>query len=314
MNQSCTPEYLLLTGANVPPSDPIRLANGRVVSLISLFLNFSPAAITKEVLEEVASEYGLPRERAYAECLAAALDVGSDRTERDFVGNYLVPMIHELDPAAFEDDPYYKEIRIPEGKCGKWEFRQMELQPCEAFVCNDFTVTKNGRLIPQLGYFLRSYRYPAVLENGREWMTLMPNETVTTLPAVEQAHGKVVTYGLGLGYFIYHTICKENVSSVTVVEKSPDVISLFKEHLLPQFPHRDKVRIVCDDAFAYAQNTAPGEKYDFAFADIWHDVGDGKELYLRFKELESISPGTQYAYWLENSIRCYLAKELWPRL
>ena len=35
-------------------------------------------------------------------------------------------------------------------------------------------------------------------------------------------------------------------------------------------------------------------------------------LYLKMKELEHLSPGTEYAYWLEDTIRCYLAAELWP--
>ena len=308
----CTDEYVLLSGKTIPPADPIRFSNGRIVSLVSMFLNFTPRAITKAILDEVSVECALSRDRAYAECMAAALDVGSDRSEREFIGRYFVPMVRELDPAVFESDPYYRSIRIPEGKRGNWEFRSMELVPCEAFVCNDFLVTGDGRLIPQLGFFGRTYRYPAVLENGREWMTLMPNETVTTLPAVEKAHGKVLTYGLGLGYFVFHAVCKEDVSSVTVVEKSPDVIALFREFLLPQFPHPEKIRIVCEDAFSYAVNTAPSEKYDFVFADIWHDVGDGRELYLRFKELEPLSPKTEYTYWLEDSIRCYLARELWP--
>ena len=311
MKYDLTPEYLLLSGSKTPPSEATRLANSRIVSLVSMYLNFTPAAITKKVLQEVSEEYGLPRERAYAECLAAAMDVGADRNERDFVGNYLVPMIHELDPASFEQNPYYQKIHIPEGKQGSWEFRQMELKPCEAFVCNDFTVTKNGRLLPQLGYFLRSYHYPAVLENGREWMTLMPNETVTTKPAIDLANGKVVTYGLGLGYFVFHAVNKESVTSVTVVERSEEVISLFKEYLLPQFPHPEKIRIICADAFDYAEHIAPAEHFDFCFADIWHDVGDGRQLYQKFKSLEPLSPNTEYSYWLEKSIQCYLAKELW---
>jgi hypothetical protein len=184
--------------------------------------------------------------------------------------------------------------------------------PGEAFVCRDFEVTDDGRLIPQLGFFDREFAYPAVLEGGREWMTLMPNETVTTEPAVRRAHGKVLTYGLGLGYFAYRASEKENVDSVTVVELSPDVISLFTEHILPQFPHKDKIRIVCSDAYEYAEKCAPGEKYDFVFADFWHDAGDGRDLMLKMKEYEKYSPESEYVYWLEDTINCYLDRELWP--
>ena len=93
---------------------------------------------------------------------------------------------------------------------------------------------------------------------------------------------------------------------------SSDVISLFEKHILPQFPNREKIRIVNSDAFEYAKKTAPGEKYDFIFADFWHDAGDGRDLYLKMKEYEKYSPESEYSYWLEDTIKCYLDKDLWP--
>ena len=102
------------------------------------------------------------------------------------------------------------------------------------------------------------------------------------------------------------------MDSVTIVERSPEVIELFKTLLLPQFPHKDKIRVICSDAFAYWEQEMPREGYDFVFADIWHDVGDGKELYLKMRSMEHLSPQTEYTYWLEDTIRCYLAHELWP--
>jgi len=307
-------ELKQLTGHELPPSDHTRLCNGRIVALMSMYLNFMPKAITPEALDDIATTYHISRERAYAECLAALCEVGTDRAERAFTAEYIAPMVHELDPLQFENDPYYQTIKIPEGNLGKWELKTMELSPCEAFVCNDFCVFPDGRMIPQIGFFSRTYRYPAVLENDREWMTLMPNETVTTLPAVSLAKGKVLTYGLGLGYFAFMASQKDVVTSVTIVDRSKDVIELFQTHILPQFPHKEKIRVICADAFVYAQNEMAAEAYDFVFADIWHDVGDGRELYLKMKELEPLSPQTVYSYWLEDTIRCYLAKELWPKL
>lgn len=303
-----------LTGSNVVPSDHVRLCNGRIVALMSMYLNFMPKAITLDALEDISVTYGLSRKRAYAESLAALCEVGTDRAEREFTSEYIVPMINELDADAFENDLYYRTVKIPEGKSGKWELKTMELAPCEAFVCNDFRVFRDGRMIPQIGFFSRSYQYPAVLENGREWMTLMPNETLTTQPAVSLSTGKVLTFGLGLGYFAFMASQKEDVTSVTVVERSYDVIKLFEDYILPQFPQRDKIRIICADAFDYAQKYMSSEQFDFVFADIWHDVGDGKELYLKMKELEHLSPNTKFTYWLEDTIRCYLAKELWPHI
>lgn len=184
------------------------------------------------------------------------------------------------------------------------------MRPFEAFVCNDFVVLPDGRMIPQIGFFSESYPFPAVLENGREWMTLQPNEMVTTTPAVMAAHGRVLTFGLGLGYFAYHAAEKEDVSSVTVVDASADVIDLFRTHILPQFPHKEKIHLVHEDAFAFADTKMAGN-FDFVFADIWHDAGDGKELYLRMKTYEEKHPDITFTYWLEETIRCYLNKDLW---
>ena len=86
--------------------------------------------------------------------------------------------------------------------------------PYEPFVCRDFKVLPDGRMLPQIAFFTEKYPFPAVLENGREWMTLQPNEMVTTWPAIAKAKGRVLTFGMGLGYFTYHAAEKPEVESV----------------------------------------------------------------------------------------------------
>ena len=93
---------------------------------------------------------------------------------------------------------------------------------------------------------------------------------------------------------------KEDVESVTVVELSSEVISLFKKHILPQMPNKDKIRIVNMDAFEYAEKIMPEEKFDLAFVDTWRDASDGAPMYRRMKELEHLSSDTKFLYWIEN--------------
>ncbi|MBQ2947766.1 MAG: hypothetical protein IJD94_02170, partial [Clostridia bacterium] len=111
--------------------------------------------------------------------------------------------------------------------------------------------------------------------------------------------------GLGLGYFAFMASEKPEVESVTVIERDETVIRLFEKHLLPQFPYREKIRIVCADAFDYAR-TRLGGSADFVFVDLWHDVSDGAEMYLRMKLLERHAPQAEFAYWIETSIRAFL--------
>jgi DNA polymerase III delta prime subunit len=62
--------------------------------------------------------------------------------------------------------------------------------------------------------------------------------------------------------------------------------------------------------FAFAEREMAGN-YDFVFADIWHDAGDGRDLYLRMKELAAKHPDMEFSFWLEDTIRCYLDEDLW---
>jgi hypothetical protein len=93
---------------------------------------------------------------------------------------------------------------------------------------------------------------------------------------------------------------KDEVESITVVEKSADVIRLFERYILPYFEHPEKLRIICADAFEYAEQKMPSEKYDFAFVDTWRDASDGAPMYEKMRALEHLSEGTRFEYWIEN--------------
>lgn len=299
-------------GRTVLPPEQIKRYNAKTAELLSLFLNLTPDAIDPDMVREMASSCGFDESRAYAEILAVFCGLDTAGRDKAYFRNYFIPMVKRLRTEDFEADPYYQNIKFPSKKLGRWEMKTMTLRPCEAFIRDDFVVTDRDELIPQLGFFMRGFSYPAILENGREWMTLLPNETVTTMPAVKKAHGRVLTYGLGLGYFLYMCQRKPEVESVTAVELSADAAELFRSEILPQFEHPEKVHVIVGDALEYAQKTAPSENYDFIFADIWHDVGDGRELYSKFKSFEQLYPANvQFEYWLEKSILCYMDPTLW---
>ncbi len=294
------------------PEDDIKRYNAKTAELISLYLNFTPNAITPDMVTEMADACGFDLSRAYAEILAVLCGLDTAGRDKALFRNYFIPMVKVLDQTDFERDPYYKNMSFTTRKRGKWELKMMKIAPCEAFVRNDFVVTERGELIPQIGFFMREFEYPAILEDGREWMTLLPNETVTTLPAIAKAHGRVLTYGVGLGYFTYMASRKKEVESVTVVELSADAAEIFKTEILPHFEDPEKIAVIVADAIEFAQHEAPTGGYDFIFADIWHDVGDGRELYLKFKSFEALYPEeTEFSYWLEDSIKCYLDEGLW---
>ena len=270
---------------------------------MSMYLNLAPHFINEEMYKNTGGD-----ELAYSAFLAAVcmLDTVNDPDDKLLYRKYFIPMVRRLDPADFEDDSYFKTVSFEDRSVGNWSLTHLTCKAYEAFVRGDPDILPDGRILPKIGYFERDYRYPAVLEGGREWMTLLPNETITILPHVENAEGRVLSFGLGLGYFAYHAALKDDVSSVTVVERDESVIELFSGVILPQLPCKDKIRIIRADAFEYAEENYNKNLYDFVFVDIWHDPSDGVELYLKMKEYEKLCPDCRYEYWIEDTLKLYI--------
>ena len=146
-------------------------------------------------------------------------------------------------------------------------------------------------------------------------MTLTPIDLDTSEEAIFAARGKVITFGLGLGYYAYMASEKPEVSEITVVEKSDSVIELFNRYILPKFEHPEKVKIVNMDAFEFAERIMPREEYDIAFVDTWRDASDGLPMLEKMKALEHLSKGTEFSYWIErfliSRLRAERFEELW---
>lgn len=186
---------------------------------------------------------------------------------------------------------------------GAFELGYASYRPYELFIADDLRAYPDGAVLPVLGYFAQPFVYPVLTENGREWMTATPNEINTIRPAAEAAHGRVLTLGLGLGYFAFHALLNPRVESVTAVERSADAIRLFRKRILPAFPRPERLTILQADAFAAAPALYQSGKYDFVFADLWHDAADGLPMYERLKHMEV--PGPEYRYWIEKTLEFY---------
>ncbi|MFD2702654.1 hypothetical protein ACFSVM_19565 [Paenibacillus shunpengii] len=281
--------------------------NRTVFALLSHYLNQAPDLITTEEIQEITA-YGVTEVYAFNVILAGAfgLDINEHAYHKELFDQYFTRMTHKLDVSEYDNNPYYKNIEIPNVQIGNSRLKYERYKPYEGFVCNDIIRTEEGRQLPQIGFFDEEFRFPAVLENDRIWMTITPNEIETMKEPVEAAFGHVLTFGLGLGYYAYMVSIKDNVSSVTIVEANEHVIRLFKKHILPQFAQGHKIYIIQADAFEYAERELSSGAYDYVFTDLWHDVSDGAELYLRMKSYEQHSPETVFSYWIEKSILCYL--------
>ena len=282
--------------------------NDIILDLLSIYLNLNSDFITEGMMQVLMDECGLSAEEAFSILTAEAcgLDIENKPDDMELYEKYFPYMFHSLNVEDYESNPYYKNIKIKDAEIGRWNLKNEIFKPYEAFVFNDLKKMNDGRIIPQIGFFTSEFKFPAVLEDNREWMLVTPNEVETMKKAIDKASGKILTYGLGLGYYAYMTSEKEDVTSVTIVEKDKNVIALFEKYILPQFNNRDKIRIINEDAFIYAENYVQKENYNFIYTDIWHDTYDGLDMYLKMKEYESLSPDSKYMYWIEDTMLCYI--------
>lgn len=207
-------------------------------------------------------------------------------------------------------DPYYQNIKIPETARGKFalgysEFLAGEYDPSDGPSLEDGAY---GHYIPKIGVWNNAFRFPIVMQNKTPWMTVTPNEKNTMRGHIEKAHGNVLTLGLGLGYFAYMAHRKPNVTAVTIVEIDPDIIALFEAHILPQFDHPERIKIVQADAIAYIQNLTDGV-FDTCFADIWRN-GMDVDPYLSVKTAARRLKKTTMSYWIEDSLLGFMIQHM----
>lgn len=276
--------------------------NFKITRLYANYLTYYNEVIDSEMMKAMCSDGDIEEKDAIVAilCQLFGLDMDGSADDRTLIRDYVMPSVRIMDPERYRNNPYYKNIVIPEIKKGRWELKREKYPAYRGVIAADMILGDSFREIPPLGFFKEEFEFPAVLEDGNEWMTLTPVDLDTSDEAIERAHGRVVTFGLGLGYYTYMVSEKDEVESVTVVEKSRDVIALFRQYILPQFSHPEKVRIVEADAFEYAERSMPAEEFDVAFVDTWRDASDGAPMYKRMKALEHLSPDTEFIYWIEN--------------
>ena len=277
--------------------------NYRLTHLFTRYLNLCPELITEDMVKTMTEDSELTKKEALVALLSEIFSLDfSSAEDRALIRDYLPRAVRVLDTKPYYDDPYYKNVKIKNKKVGSFELKNESYKPYRGVICDDMQLLDDYKEIAPIGFFTEEFFFPAVLEDGNEWMTLTPVDTDTSKDAISRARGKVVTFGLGLGYFTYMASRKPEVESVTVVELSKDVIKLFREEILPYFDHPEKVKIVNADAFKYAEEVMPEENFDFAFVDTWRDASDGLPMYEKMKALEHLSENTEFSYWIEGFI------------
>lgn len=197
-----------------------------------------------------------------------------------------MPFNKQINLDFMKNSPNFRFYKIPKGK-----YHQV-----------NYGVTDEiGNSYIPLVTFDQDITLPMICEDNIGWMTPVLFEETTMRPCVEKAFGNVLVVGLGIGFFPFNILLKENVEKVTIIEYNKEIIDLFKEHILPQFPRRECIEIIHGDAYDYLHNDYI-KQYDYTFVDIWKNNEDGVCILSKCLKGINLEEDLNIDFWVEDTI------------
>lgn len=194
------------------------------------------------------------------------------------------------------------------GKHGLFYANYVQLEPRTLVHFKEQT-TSNGLRIPIIGLSKTGVAMPALLfkseqDNISLVSCLTPYMINTMEKNIARAHGNVLCLGLNLGYFAYMVSLKEEVKSVTIVEKNKYKLNWFRRYIMPQMETRWKIKTILTEPVEYS-NEIDKRYYDYGFVNCYNDPFDNYALadYIIISELQRRKehPAT-FFFWGEKDI------------
>lgn len=206
-----------------------------------------------------------------------------------------------LNTKAYVQNPYTAHIRFDDLSQTAFKYTQEWINAHELFSISSIVDDAKRELNDwmRLRAMDEAYQATFLWQDDEVWMLDAPSEMNTIEPYAKKAKGKVLTFGLGIGFYVYMALLNDEVESLTVIERSAEVIQLFNTVLRPQFPQHKAIEIIQGDAFDYF-NEEMINKYDSVFVDIWQSNEDGLELIEQLLE-QYLPPFAKVDFWIEAS-------------
>ena len=191
----------------------------------------------------------------------------------------------------WENNPYHKNIHLDWIKDSHFTFERGKIAGFELFNSDVIQKDPNRELNDwmKLRAMDRNFDALYLYQDDMDWMFDAPSD----------ANGKVLTFGLGIGYFLYMAIQNPNVEEVTVIELSKEVIAMFQNFILPQFESTKPIHLIEADAFDYF-NEEYLSNFDYIYTDIWQSSQDGLPLITGLLE-QCYLPKEKADFWIEDS-------------
>lgn len=269
--------------------------NKMIYNVINNYLSKNRHEITKEQIDNV-MKAGVSENYAYNLLLLNYLEL-----DEEYLDKYLTQMVEKEDVDRYANDPFLKRIsNIKINNKSKIKLDFDYIDPYQLYESNSPVYYLDGRAFPQLGYFDDELKYPVVDWYEKRLLRVSPFEINTMQWEIDNAKGKVLCAGLGLGYFAYMVSLKKDVESVTIVEKNKDIINLFNEYILPLFDNKEKIKIINDNPLKYLTNLKGKKNIDYLFIYPWDSPSRGKQEYKSYLELKNKFNDGVFSYWLED--------------
>jgi len=172
------------------------------------------------------------------------------------------------------------------------------------FKLEKFTITNND-IRAMLDGIPRG-NYVRLRDNWDVIMSDTPMEKRSNSSFVLNAHGDVFIAGLGIGLIVLAIQDKEEIKSITIIEKYSEIIELVGK----QLSLNEKVKIIQGDVFEY--EFPKGTKFDTIYFDIWNYVNSDiyekemkllKKKYRKYKRSSKENPNVFVKCWAEYKAR-----------
>ncbi len=150
---------------------------------------------------------------------------------------------------------------IPEGSSGDWRVEHFSISEKEASL-------HAIRCSLHPGMASRSVEpgtYTKLTRSGRIIMSDTPAELSDHWNPVHEATGHVLINGLGLGLVVQNILQKPEVTDITVIEISPDVVNIVSQYI-----QDSRLTIIIADAFSW--RPPKNKRYQVVWHDIWDDI------------------------------------------
>jgi len=182
---------------------------------------------------------------------------------------------------------------VPQGNRGQASVSHFQISSKEA----EFSKLR-AELNPGREVSVRSGRYCRLTVAGQTMMTDTPMEHNSNREFVQGAKGRVLIAGLGIGMVLVPLLKNPQVSHITVMEKSLDVIEL----VAPSFHQEsDRLTILHQDCF---DGCPKGLKFQTIYFDIWPTIcGDNwpemRKLHRKYRS--ALEPAGWMGSWQQTT-------------